>query len=92
MPRDRGLAETLHVERGQRISLTGGDLEVFQWRTLLGGRIVSVPDRPFSWKRVLHLMVEFAEPIPFRQPPRVREHSLTSLVLERDRYQCGWAF
>jgi hypothetical protein len=34
----------LRAQRGQRISLLGGDLAVHQWLSLLGGRSASLPD------------------------------------------------
>ena len=49
-------------QRGQRIPLFGSDLVITHDDTFLPEDFVSVPDRPFSRERVLHLLLEFAAP------------------------------
>jgi hypothetical protein len=49
-------------QRSQRIPLLGGDLAITHDDTFLQEDFVSVPDRPFSRERVLHLLREFARP------------------------------
>lgn len=55
-------SRTLRSERGQSISLFGGDLLITHDGSFLAEDVVSVSDRPQLHERALHLLLEYAWP------------------------------